>query len=502
VRGDDLNFNQLLIACDPIEVTGSPEGELNGHVVHDSRRVMAGDVFVAIRGNQTDGHRFIGDALKKGASVVIAEEPAPAGHNFDTAIWLHVKDSRKVLLPLSLAMAGDPQDNLVLIGITGTNGKTTVSTLVYQVLTRLGYNASLMGTVARKIGKEELPSRLTTPDPLEIAADLATMYEAGSTHLVMEVSSHALDQHRVNGLRFEVAGFTNLTHDHLDYHGSLENYLSAKKSLFDHLDPRSIAVINEDDPSSNEIIADTEATVWKMSFKEGADFRILSNTPGGLELDLDGIYVESPLIGVFNAYNVGMAYLVCLALGCSKTNVASALAEAKGAAGRMEKVQVYSSVALATVIVDYAHTPDALENVLKTLSEIREKHHNIHVVFGCGGDRDKAKRPVMGKLAEEYGDLVTVTSDNPRNEEPGAIIDDILKGLKKPGSAIVESNRRLAIEQTVERSDENTIIVILGKGHETYQEIRGERYEMDDRMIARGALLNKSLRIKNAGELN
>jgi UDP-N-acetylmuramoyl-L-alanyl-D-glutamate--2,6-diaminopimelate ligase len=495
-----VNFNELLIACDPIDVTGSPEGELNGQIVHDSRHVGSNDVFVAIRGHKSDGHQFINDALGKGASVIIAEEPAP--ENTVAAIWIHVKDSRKVLMPLALARQGNPQENLVLVGITGTNGKTTVATLVYQVLTHLGYNASLLGTVSRRIGKTELPSKLTTADPVELAADLKDMVNAGSTHLVMEVSSHALDQHRVNGLRFDVAGFTNLTHDHLDYHGSIENYLNAKKTLFDHLEERAIAVINSDDPSADVMVEDTKATVWEVSFNDDSGFRILSNTPAGLELDLDGTYISSTLSGVFNASNIAMAYLICLALGCNKNSVASALSEARGAAGRMEKVQIYSSISMPTVIVDYAHTPDALENVLKTLSAIKSGQHRIHVIFGCGGDRDKSKRPVMGGLAETYGDLVTITSDNPRFEDPLVIIDDIKKGFNDPAKALIEPDRRGAIRQAIENSDENTIILIAGKGHETYQEIRGERHDMDDRMMARSAMLNKSLNIKTRGEAN
>lgn len=495
-----MNFNELLIACDPVDVSGSLEGELNGQIVHDSRQVGSNDVFVAIRGNVTDGHRFINDAIGKGASVIIAEEPAP--EHTGSAIWIHVKDSRKVLMPLALARQGNPQEHLVLVGITGTNGKTTVATLVYQVLSQLGYNASLLGTVSRRIGKAELPSKLTTADPVELAADLKEMVAAGSTHLVMEVSSHALDQQRVNGLRFDVAGFTNLTHDHLDYHGSIENYLNAKKLLFDGLEPRATAVINADDPSADVMVEDTRATVWEVSFKNDSGFRILSNTPAGLELDLDGTYISSTMSGVFNACNIAMAYLVCLALGCNKKSVASALSEARGAAGRMEKVQIYSSVSMPVVIVDYAHTPDALENVLKTLTAIRGEKHRIHVIFGCGGDRDKTKRPVMGGLAETYGDVVTITSDNPRFEDPLAIIDDIKKGFNDPARAHIEPDRREAIRRAVEEGDENTIILIAGKGHETYQEIRGERHDMDDRMLARSAMLNKSLNIKTSGEVN
>jgi UDP-N-acetylmuramoyl-L-alanyl-D-glutamate--2,6-diaminopimelate ligase len=495
-----VNFNELLIACDPIDVTGSPEGELNGQIVHDSRQVGSNDVFVAIRGHKSDGHQFINDALGKGASVIIAEEPAP--ENAGAAIWIHVKDSRKVLMPLALARQGNPQESLVLVGITGTNGKTTVATLVYQVLTHLGYNASLLGTVSRRIGKTELPSKLTTADPVELAADLKDMVKAGSTHLVMEVSSHALDQHRVNGLRFDVAGFTNLTHDHLDYHGSIENYLNAKKTLFDQLEERATAVINSDDPSADVMVEDTKATVWEVSFNDDSGFRILSNTPAGLELDLDGTYISSTLSGVFNASNIAMAYLICLALGCNKNSVASALSEARGAAGRMEKVQIYSSVSMPTVIVDYAHTPDALENVLKTLSAIKSGQHRVHVIFGCGGDRDKSKRPLMGGLAEAYADLVTITSDNPRFEDPLTIIDDIKKGFNDPAKALIEPDRREAIRRAIENGDENTIILIAGKGHETYQEIRGERHDMDDRMLARGAMLNKSLNFKTKGEAN
>lgn len=461
-----------------------PEPADVGDLTQDSRQVQPGSVFIALRGTQVDGHRYIADAVKAGAGVVICEE-APQRLSEEVCI-ITVENTRMLIGPLAQAVEGHPADSLKVIGVTGTNGKTTVATLVYQVLMQMDISTALLGTVAKMIGSKSLDSRLTTADPIELARDMRAAVDAGITHLVMEVSSHALDQERIKGIDFTVAAFTNLSHDHLDYHKTVENYAAAKKKLFDDLNAEATAVINSDDERGAFMMSDTAARRIAFGFETDVEVpcHILSNTSAGLRIEIDGNTVESPLVGTFNAYNLAEAFLIGRALGFGEDDLAKALAKAPGAEGRMERV----GKGRPLVLVDYAHTPDALENVLRTLRAVKTEEQQVHVVFGCGGNRDKTKRPEMAAIAESLAEAVTVTSDNPRHERPEAIIQDIMHGFEHPEKVRQVIDRREAIRQAVSEADKQTIVLIAGKGHETYQEIEGRRYDFDDRAIAREAL--------------
>jgi len=490
-----VTFDQLISLCKPIDVSG-PEPNTIGALTQDSRQVEEGSVFIAIKGFQVDGHTFIDDAIDNGASVIICEE---SFYTDKDVCVLEVTDTRSLVGPLAQAFEGNPADKMKVIGITGTNGKTTVATLTYQALQKLGAKPSLLGTVAKRIGEKEVESQLTTSDPIELAADMAKMVEAGSTHLVMEVSSHALDQKRVDGIDFDVAAFTNLSHDHLDYHNNLKSYAASKKILFDNLDSQATAVINGDDKQANFIAMDCPANIIDFSFKKAlaAECQVLSNTINGLVLRIGKTIIESPLVGTFNAYNLSEAFLICRALGYKDKEIADTLESLPGAAGRLERIEGSGQHGNPIVLVDYAHTPDALENVASTLADIKGENQELHIVFGCGGNRDKTKRPKMAKIAEEYADRITVTSDNPRDEEPDAIIDDTMEGFKDTEPVERLTDRRKAIEKAIYDGNPNTMILIAGKGHETYQEIAGERHDFDDRQIAREALGHRNGNSKN-----
>lgn len=485
-----MTLEHVIHLTNPTLVSGH-SCEPNGRITDDSRLVKPGDIFVAIRGKAFDGHRFISQALEQGAAVIICEEL----HDSDTACILVVSDTRKVLGLLVLDAAGNPHEKLKLIGVTGTNGKTTVSTLIGQVLAEMGITAAVVGTVGKQFGTTMTrPSTLTTPGATELAEDLQTAIDTGCTHFIMEVSSHALEQGRTLGLQFDLAVFTNLTHDHLDYHGSMEAYAGAKQLLFNALSEDAVAVINFDDPYGSFMAENTVAQVWDVSLR-GDDFKITINDSEGLLLDMDGIFVKSPLTGRFNAYNVIQAYLGCVALGLPARGVAAALANCRGAAGRLENITMQlNSVDKAAisnlpgVFVDYAHTPDALENVLVTLQEVRQPEQPIITVFGCGGDRDRSKRPIMAGIAAKYSDRIVVTSDNPRYELPEDIIAEVCTGFPQ-GTVFEQITDRIdAIERAIIDAPSDAIVLIAGKGHENYQEIRGTRYPMDDREISRNML--------------
>lgn len=478
-----MNTHDLIEFINPLNTSRyKPEDEV-GPLVQDSRQVTEGSVFIAIRGTEVDGHMFLEDAIHRGAKVIICEE----SYYTDAEVCvIEVENTRSLIGPLAQKMAGNPGEKLKIIGITGTNGKTTTATLVYQALTKLGEKVSLLGTVEKKILTESLDSRLTTADPIELASDMKKMVEAGSEYLIMEVSSHALHQARVGGFDFKVAAFTNLSQDHLDYHETIEEYAAAKKILFDGLKPESSAVINMDDSYGSFMADGISAQISELSF--GKNAQVLNNSAQGLKISVDGSEISSSLVGHFNAFNLAEAFLICNELGHDKQKIASALSSVPGAPGRMESVTLESETDLPKVIVDYAHTPDALENVLKTLSESRTQNQFIYCVFGAGGDRDSGKRPEMAKAASEFADEIIVTSDNPRTENPDLIIADILQGFENTDNVVTITSRKEAIFKAIELASSNDIILIAGKGHEDYQEIDGKRHPFDDRVVAKEAL--------------
>ena len=478
-----LETTNLLLSAsalhDDMEIAG---------LVHDSRAVGADTLFVAVRGATSDGHLFIDKAVKNGATA-IACEAVPEDHDvrFPGTAFLHVSDSRAALAESAAVFFQDPSRAVATVGITGTNGKTTTAYLIHHVLNALGQRCGLIGTIVVDLGEEPVESSLTTPDALELQQAFATMKTRGCTACAMEVSSHALDQQRVRAVDYDVAIFTNLTPEHLDYHGTLESYLRAKKRLFDELKPEAAALYNIDDPAGAKAVADTRAQrVLSYGRKPAADIRIeiLESSIRGLHLRFGDREGRFRLVGLFNAYNLAAAYGAAVEVGHEPAEVIEALESAEPVPGRFEQLHVSRD---RTVVVDYAHTPDALENVLNTVREVRSPDAALWCVFGCGGDRDRAKRPLMGRIAEEVADRVVVTSDNPRSEDPEAILRDIKDGFDKPADAAWIADRREAIRYVAESSAAGDIIVIAGKGHETVQVIGKSELPFDDREEARKA---------------
>ena len=494
------------------EVAVRDEGIEVDHLTDDSREVGPGGLFVAIRGTEADGHQFIDEAVQKGASAILCEELPPdvsadevaademaAGGSTtsDGPTYVRVTDTRAALAEAAAAFYDDPSHELKLVGVTGTNGKTTTAYLVRHVLRTLGEKTALIGTVETDLGAGRMDSTLTTPGPVELQQMLRTAADNGCTAGAMEVSSHALDQGRTRATRFVVGVFTNLTPEHLDYHGTLDAYRRAKKRLFDMLPRGGVALYNADDPSGAEVVRDTDAR--KISFGEQGDVRVevLENRLDGLRLRLDGAERAFRLVGGFNAYNLAAAYAAARALGYEQEETLDALAAVPPVPGRFEQMRFEqmrfegtSSTGSRVVIVDYAHTPDALENVLQALRDVQEgrseeERGTVWCLFGCGGDRDRTKRPAMGRIAERLADRLIVTSDNPRTEEPESIIDEIRAGLERPEEALFVEDRREAIREAARRSQENDIILIAGKGHETYQIIGAETRPFDDRKEAK-----------------
>lgn len=495
-----MNFQELIAFCKPISVSG-PQPETIGKLRQDSREVEPGDIFIAVKGIKSDGHNFIGEAVERGAAVIISQNELDFDENVAV---IQVKKTRKLLGKLAQRMEGNPANKLTIIGVTGTNGKTTVATLVWQILTKLNYKASLLGTIEKRVLQKQSPSRLTTADPIELAQAMKEMVDAGSEYLVMEVSSHALDQRRTRGISFKVAVFTNLSHDHLDYHETMNEYASAKKRLFNSLDSKSWAITNADDERGEWIVNSTPAKVLSFSFEDKGllQAKILKSDAKGMTISIDDTKIETPLVGRFNAYNVVEALLTCTVLGIDGKNAAGILKHCHGAPGRMERVNKELKIKEEPIVfVDYAHTPNALENVLSTLRELKSRHQKLVCVFGCGGDRDKSKRPKMAKIAERYANRVIVTSDNPRSEEPDLIIDEIMKGFKQPSEITRITNRKDAIKEAVLSSKAGSIVLIAGKGHETYQEIKGERIHFDDREFVREALQERDGHTEKEGAI-
>ena len=447
-------------------------------IVFDSRKATEGTAFVAIKGTAVDGHSFIDSVIEKGCTIIIAEYEVKVPEN----VTLLVTDnSSKALALMATNFYDHPSEKLKLVGITGTNGKTTTTTLLFNLFMKLGYKSGLLSTVVNKIGNTDIPSTHTTPDPVALNELLNEMVQEGCTHCFMEVSSHAIHQHRISGLVFTGGVFTNITHDHLDYHSTFKEYIKVKKSFFDELPSSAFALTNVDDKNGMVMLQNTKASKYTFALKSPADFKVkvIENQFSGLVLNLCGTEVWSKLIGDFNAYNLVTVYAVSELLGEDKLEVLTALSALESVDGRFQYTTSNGGI---TAIVDYAHTPDALENVLKTISSIRTRNETVYTVVGCGGDRDKLKRPTMAAIACELSDKVIITSDNPRSEDPNTIIEEMMVGVEgqhfKKTLSIVD--REQAIKTAVSMAQKGDIILIAGKGHEKYQDIKGVKLHFDD----------------------
>ena len=468
------------------EVLGPTNIAIEG-IEFDSRKASGYTLFVAVRGTVSDGHDFIDQAIKNGAITIVCEviptEPK------DHVTYVKVANSAIALGICAANFYDNPSEKLQLVGITGTNGKTTTATLLHRLAMRLSRKSGLLSTVVNMVGDQEVPATHTTPDAVGLNKLLNDMVEAGCKYCFMEVSSHAVDQHRIAGLKFAGAVFTNITHDHLDYHKTFDNYIAAKKQFFDGLSGDAFALYNGDDPHGETMIQDTRAKKRSFGLSGLSDYKakILENQFSGLVLNIDGNELWAKLIGAFNAFNLLAVYGVAMELGFDKINTLTALSNVNSVEGRFEFVKSKGNI---TAIVDYAHTPDALGNVLKTIEGIRTGNEMVIVVVGCGGDRDKDKRPVMAEIACKYGDQVILTSDNPRSEDPEMIIQDMVKGVSIPDKRKVLSitNRKEAIKTACSMAHPADILLIAGKGHEKYQEINGEILPFDDFKIVNETL--------------
>ena len=461
-------------------------------VAYDSRAIDGEGMFVAIRGTAFDGHRFIEQAVQQGATAVLCEIlPDNLAEN---VAYIECEDTHEALAIVASNFYENPSEKLTMVAVTGTNGKTTIATLLYELYKKLGYNSGLLSTICLKIMDEELPATHTTPDPLVINETLQAMVKAGVTHCFMEASSHSIDQKRIFSIQFDAAIFSNITHDHLDYHQTFENYINAKKKLFDELKPDAFAVVNVDDRRGRIMLQNTKAEKITYGIKSMADFkgRLISDSMQGLEMDVDGREVWFRLLGSFNAYNMMAVYATAVKLGEDPDQVLTVMSELEGVNGRFNKVDNDQDI---LAIIDYAHTPDALENVLQTIDKVRTGNEQVITVFGCGGDRDKGKRPVMAKIACRLSDKVVMTSDNPRFEDPEEILDDMMKGLDPVESRKVLRivDRGEAIKTACMLANKKDIVLVAGKGHETYQAIKGENIPFDDREML-NELLNQNKR--------
>jgi len=468
-------------------ITGDRNRDIES-VCIDSRMVKPGALFIAVRGTHADGHDFIEKAVSAGA-VALLVEAIPPGANQDLT-WIEVENSAEAAGQIAHLFYGEPSLKMKVVGVTGTNGKTTIATLLYKLFTSLGHPSGLISTVENIIGTSKMQSTHTTPDAIQLQALLAEMRDAGCTHVFMEVSSHAVHQHRVSGLVFAGGIFSNITHDHLDYHKTFDEYIRVKKSFFDDLPGSAFAITNLDDKRGNVMLQNTKARKLSYSLKTMADFKgkILQNDLTGLVMMVNDQEVHFRMIGEFNAYNLLAVYGAAVTMGEDKQEVLTQLSIATGAEGRFD-YQVSDKDRLL-VIVDYAHTPDALLNVLMTIKKLRKGFEQVITVVGCGGDRDKTKRPVMAEVACEHSDKAIFTSDNPRSEDPMSIIRDMENGLGAAAKRkyLVVPDRKEAIKTAISIAEPQAIILVAGKGHEKYQEIKGVRNHFDDKEVVREML--------------
>lgn len=476
-----IKLKDILYKVSLEAVTGSTDVAIN-EIHFDSRKVELNDVFVAVRGTISDGHDFIEKAVEKGALAVVCEEMPENVINGVT--YVKVKDSQQALAFMAANYYDNPSQNLKLVGVTGTNGKTTIASLLYHLFTKAGFKVGLLSTVQIIVDKEIFKATHTTPDSLTINSYLKKMNDAGVEYCFMEVSSHGIAQHRTSALQFAGGIFTNLTHEHLDYHNTFAEYRDVKKRFFDELPASAFALVNVDDKNGRVMVQNTKAKKVTYALKSVADYKaqILENDFSGLLLKVNDQQVWTKLIGNFNAYNVLAIYAASELLGLSTMESLKLISELDAVSGRFQYVISEGKI---TAIVDYAHTPDALQNVLETINSIRTKNEELITVVGCGGDRDRTKRPKMGHIASALSTKVIFTSDNPRTEDPDAIIEEIEKGVEPQNFKKIMSvtNRKQAIRTACQMASSGDIILIAGKGHETYQEVNGVRKDFDDLKI-------------------
>lgn len=481
-------LKDILYKAGLVEVIGSTNVAITS-ICFDSRKAEKNSLFIAVKGTKSDGHNYIEQVIKSGTIAVVCEE-LPTELN-DKVAYIKVKDSSLALSSIASNFYDNPSSQLKLVGVTGTNGKTTTVTLLFNLFRALGFNTGLLSTVKNQINNEIIPATHTTPDAIQLNSLLRQMVDKGCQYCFMEVSSHAVVQQRVAGITFSGGVFTNITHDHLDYHGTFDEYIKAKKKFFDMLPEEAFALVNRDDANSKVMLQNTKATKKSYALKTIADYKckIVENQITGLLLNIDGQEVWTKLIGTFNAYNILAVYATAVLLKQDKINVLTALSSLGSVEGRFQYVRTDNGI---IGIVDYAHTPDALQNVLKTIKDIRTGNETVITVVGCGGDRDAQKRPVMAKIACELSNKIILTSDNPRSEDPEEIIKEMQKGVDalcyKKTLSIVD--RKEAIRTACSLAKPGDIILVAGKGHEKYQEIKGVKHPFDDMQV-----LNENLKI-------
>ena len=478
-----MKLSELLKNVKPIAIIGDADVEVTGIKI-DSRQIQPGYLFVAIKGTQTDGHRFIAKALELGAKVILCEDLPE--EKADGVTYVQVTSTETAVGPVATLFHGDPTSKLKLVGVTGTNGKTTIATLLYNMFRQFGHKCGLLSTVCNYIDGEAVPASHTTPDPIELNELLARMVQAGCEYAFMECSSHAIAQQRIGGLHFAGGMFTNLTRDHLDYHKTFENYRDAKKLFFDMLGKDAFAITNLDDRNGLFMVQNTKAQVKTYSTRQMADFRarIIECHFEGMYLEMDGHEVGVQFIGKFNVSNLLCVYGAAVMLGKQPEDILVVMSTLKSVNGRLDPIRSPEGY---TAIVDYAHTPDALENVLNAIHEVLDGKGKVITVCGAGGNRDKGKRPLMAQEAVKQSDRVIITSDNPRFEEPQDIINDMLAGLdaKQMKKVISIADRREAIRTACMMAEKGDVILVAGKGHEDYQEIKGVKHHFDDHEVIR-----------------
>ena len=464
-------------------LSGNTDVDITG-VQTDSRKIVPGNIFIAVRGSAVDGHEFIDKAIALGASTIVCEQIRDAREGIT---YVQVNDCAEAAGLMAHNYFDHPTNTIKLVGVTGTNGKTTIATLLYKLFTCLGYKCGLISTVENMVAGVIIPSTHTTPDPVSLNELLKQMVDEGCAYAFMEVSSHAIHQKRIAGLEFRGAIFSNITHDHLDYHKTFDEYIKAKKAFFDNLNSSAFAITNVDDKRGSVMLQNTAARQFTYSLKTMADFkgRILENILTGLVMTVNEQEVHFRLIGEFNAYNLLAVYGAAICLGEDKSQVLQCLSNTTGAEGRFD--YIISARDKVIGIVDYAHTPDALVNVLETIKKLRQGHEQVITVVGCGGDRDKTKRPVMGEVACEHSDRVIFTSDNPRSEDPTKILEDMEATLNSAAKRkyIAIADRKQAIKTAVDMAQPEDIVLIAGKGHEKYQDIKGVKHHFDDKEVLR-----------------